>query len=281
LQAWQGTIMNCVISLVLGLTLALPTGAALARSSEKSAAQPDAVAPSAAASNAAIATAIASPDRPADDREQDARRKPAELLGVLGVGAGMHVLDAFSASGYYTELLSRTVGPTGEVIAYNNGAYARFAAKGIETRYANDRLPNVRQVTEEVDKLSLPAGSLDAALFVMSYHDLYWRPADGSWPATDPIQMLTTVRDALKPGGVVVVQDHVARPGGDAIATVDALHRIDPALVRRDFESAGFVFDGDSPMLAHPDDDHTKLVFDPSIRGKTDQFVYRFRKPAK
>jgi len=235
----------------------------------------------AAGDSAAIAAAIASPDRSADDREQDARRKPAELLGFLGAGAGMHVLDAFSAGGYYTELLSRTVGPTGGVIAYNNGAYAKFAAKGIEARYANGRLPNVRQVTEEVDQFSLPAASLDAALFVMSYHDLYWRPADGSWPATDPIQMLTAVREALKPGGVVVVQDHVAKPGGDAIETVDALHRIDPAIVRRDFEAAGFVFDGESPMLAHPDDDHAKLVFDASIRGKTDQFVYRFREPAK
>jgi predicted methyltransferase len=235
----------------------------------------------AAADTAAIAAAIASPERPVDDREQDARRKPAELLGFLGAAPGMHVIDAFSAGGYYTELLSRIAGPSGSVIAYNNGAYAKFAAKGIEARYANGRLPNVRQVTEEVDKLSLPAGSLDAALFVMSYHDLYWRPTDGSWPETNPIQLLGVLHDALKPGGVVVVQDHVANPGSDAIETVDSLHRIDPALVRRDFEAAGFVFDGESPMLARTDDDHTKLVFDPSIRGKTDQFVYRFRKPAK
>ncbi len=230
---------------------------------------------------AAIAAAIASPDRPAEDREQDERRKPAELLEFAGIAPGMHVMDAFSAGGYYTELLSRIVGPTGEVIAYNNGAYAKFAAKSIAARYANDRLPNVRQVTEEVDKLSLPAASLDAVLFVMSYHDLYWRPADGSWPATDPKQLLAVLHGALKPGGVVVVQDHVAAAGAAPKESVDAMHRIDPAVVRRDFEAAGFVLDGDSAMLAHADDDHTKLVFDPSIRGKTDQFVYRFRKPAK
>lgn len=230
---------------------------------------------------AVIAAAIASPDRLPDDREQDARRKPAELLEFAGIAPGMHVMDAFSAGGYYTELLSRIVGPDGEVVAYNNGAYAKFAAKGIAARYANDRLPNVRQVTEEVDKLSLPAASLDAVLFVMSYHDLYWRPADGSWPATDPMQMLVVLHGALKPGGVVVVQDHVANAGADPKESVDAMHRIDPAVVRRDFEAAGFVLDRESPLLAHPDDDHTKLVFDPSIRGKTDQFVYRFRKPAK
>lgn len=235
----------------------------------------------AAADTAAIAAAIASPERPVDDREQDARRKPAELLGFLGAAPGMHVIDAFSAGGYYTELLSRIAGPSGSVIAYNNGAYAKFAAKGIEARYANGRLPNVRQVTEEVDKLSLPAGSLDAALFVMSYHDLYWRPADGSWPQTDPAQMLAVLAKALEPGGVIVVQDHVAAAGGDTSKVVDELHRIDPAVVRRDFEKAGFEFDGESGVLAHPDDDHTKLVFDETIRGRTDQFVYRFRKPRR
>jgi predicted methyltransferase len=230
---------------------------------------------------AAIAAAIASTDRPATDREQDARRRPAELLEFAGIAPGMRVIDVFSAGGYNTELLSRVVGAKGEVIAYNNGAYARFAAKGIAQRYANDRLPNVRQVTEEVDKFTLPAASLDAAIFVMSYHDLYWRPADGSWPQTDPAQMLAVLAKALEPGGVIVVQDHVAAAGGDTSKVVDELHRIDPAVVRRDFEKAGFEFDGESGVLAHPDDDHTKLVFDETIRGRTDQFVYRFRKPRR
>ena len=137
----------------------------------------------------------------------------------------------------------------------------------------------MRQVTAEVDELQLAPASLDAALFVMSYHDAYWRPADGSWNRTDPDEMLRRLYVALKPGGVVVVQDHVARPGGDTAKVVDELHRIDPAVVRSAFERAGFDFDGASEMLAHPADDHTKLVFDESIRGKTDQFIYRFRKP--
>lgn len=231
------------------------------------------------ASKEAIAAAIASPERPQADREQDARRKPEAILAFLAVGPGMHVIDVFSAGGYYSELLARVVGAKGEVIAYNNPPYAKFAEKGIAARYAGGRLPNVRQVTSTIEELEVAPANLDAAIFVMSYHDLYWRPADGSWPPTDPALLLRKLKAALKPGGVVVVQDHVANAGGDAAQVVDTLHRIDPALVKRDFEQAGFVLDGQSDMLAHPDDDHSKLVFDEAIRGKTDQFVFRFRKP--
>ncbi len=232
------------------------------------------------ASRAAIAAAIASPDRPKADLEQDARRKPQQVLEFAGIAPGMYVMDVFSASGYYTELLARTVGATGYVYAYNNPPYARFAEKGIAARYAGNRLPNVKQITATIEDLQLIPASIDAALFIMSYHDLYWRPADGSWPATDPMLLLSKLYAALKPGGVVIVEDHVANPGGEPDKVVDSLHRIDPALVKRDFEKAGFVFDGESRVLAHPDDDHTKLVFDEAVRGRTDQFLYRFRKPA-
>lgn len=227
-----------------------------------------------------LAKAIASPDRPAADREQDERRKARAVLEFSGVAPGMHVLDAFSAGGYYSELLARVVGPEGEVIAYNNPPYAKFAAKGIAARYAGDRLPNVRQVTSTIEELELAPATLDAAIFIMSYHDLYWRPTDGSWPPTDPALLLAKLRAALKPGGVVVVQDHVAVPGGNAAEVVDKLHRIDPAVVKADFAKAGFELDAASDVLAHPDDTHTMLVFDEAIRGKTDQFLFRFRKTA-
>lgn len=225
-----------------------------------------------------IDASIASPDRPATDREQDQRRRASDVLEFSGIEPRMTVLDAFSAGGYYTELLARVVGPEGQVIAYNNPPYARFAAKGIAERYAGDRLPNVRQVTSTIDDLELEPASLDAAIFIMSYHDLYWRPADGSWPPTDPVQLLGKLHAALKPGGVIVVQDHVARPGGDTAAVVDQLHRIDPAVVKADFAKAGFTLDGESGVLAHPGDAHTIMVFDEAIRGKTDQFLFRFRK---
>ncbi len=232
--------------------------------------------PSAAA---AIEAAIASADRPSADRDQDERRRPAELLAFLGVEPGMRVVDVFAAGGYYTELLARVVGVKGQVIAYNNPPYAEFAREPIAARYAGDRLSNVRQLTAAIDALELAPDSLDAALFVMSYHDLYWRPEDGSWPATDPAVLLAALRSALRPGAVVVVQDHVAAAGADPTESVGSLHRIDPAIVRRDFAAAGFEFEAESAMLRHPADDHSLQVFDPVIRGRTDQFVLRFRNP--
>jgi predicted methyltransferase len=231
------------------------------------------------AAAAAIEAAIASTDRPAADRDEDGRRRPAELLAFLGVEPGMRVLDVFAAGGYYTELLARVVGVKGQVIAYNNPPYADFFSERIEVRYAGDRLSNVRQLTAPIDALGLATRSLDAALFVMSYHDLYWRPEDGSWPATDPAVLLAALRSALRPGAVVVVQDHVAAAGLDPLESVSKLHRIDPAIVRRDFAAAGFEFEAESGMLAHPADDHSLQVFDPGIRGRTDQFVFRFRNP--
>lgn len=243
------------------------------------AASAEAPVPDDPAAAAALDAAFASPDRPKADAEQDARRQSRAVLGFLGVTPGMSVIDVFSAGGYNTELLARTVGVKGQVIAYNNPAYATFAEKGIAERYANGRLGNVRQVTAEVGQLDLAPASLDAGLFVMSYHDAYWRPKGGSFDKTDPKELLARLFAALKPGGVVVVQDHVANPGGDPTRDAE-IHRIDPARVQQDFAQAGFVFDGSSAVLAHTEDDHRKIVFDESVHGRTDQFVYRFRKPA-
>jgi predicted methyltransferase len=227
----------------------------------------------------ALDAAFASQDRPAADRALDGPRHSREVLGFLGVGPGMHVIDVFAAGGYNTELLARTVGVKGRVIAYNNPPYAKFAATEIAQRYAGERLGNVRQVTAEVDELALAPASLDAALFVMSYHDAYWRPEEGGWERTKPDLLLAKLFTALKPGGVVVVQDHMAKAGGDPAVDAGTLHRIDPARVRRDFEAAGFRYDAASDVLRRPGDDHTRVAFDDAIRGRTDQFVYRFRKP--
>ena len=151
----------------------------------------------------------------------------------------MRVVDYFSAGGYNTELLSLIVGPQGQVIAYNNKPYLDFAAKQAKERYANNRLPNVVQLTAPPEEVQFEPNSLDAALFVLSYHDLHWRAKDDSWPKTDPAAALAKLVPALKPGAVVVVVDHVANPGGDPGAVVDSLHRIDPDLIKRDFEAAG------------------------------------------
>ncbi len=232
----------------------------------------------ATADAAAIRAAIAAPDRPASDRVDDWRRQPQAVLEFIGARPGMQVLDVFAGSGYYEELLTRIVGPEGRVVAYNNEAYAKFAEPRATERYQGGRLPRVERLTVSIEKLQLAPRSFDAAIFVMSFHDLYWRPGDGSWPDTVPGPLLAKVRDALKPDGIVLVEDHAAKPGGAPIEVATQLHRIDPARVQKDFEAAGFVLVRQSDALAHPEDDRSRIVFDPAIRGKTDQFLYMFRK---
>lgn len=228
---------------------------------------------------AAVGAALANPNRLAGDREEDARRKAADVLKFLELQPGMRALDYFAGGGYYTELMSSIVGPNGHVIAYNNAPYLKYAGDKPAQRYGENRLANVAQLTTAPEDLPLDPDSLDAVLFVQSYHDLYWRSKDSSWPATDPKKSLAKLAPALKSGAVVVVIDHVAESGADPAVTVDTLHRIDPAVVRRDFEAAGLVLDAESPLFKNPADDHTNEVFDPAIRHKTDQIMYRFRKP--
>lgn len=234
--------------------------------------------PVAAQTDSPIASAIASSERLAGDSEQDGWRKPADILSFLGLEPGMHVIDYFAGGGYYTELMARVVGPQGRVIAYNNDAYVKYAGDKPAQRYGSDRLPNVTPVASAVEELSLEPASLDAALFVQSYHDLHWRAKDGSWAPTDPAKALARLVPALKPGAAVVVVDHVAAAGSDPAVSVDALHRIDPAVVKRDFEAAGLQFEAENTTFRNSADDHTRSVFDPSIRHRSDQFVYRFRK---
>jgi predicted methyltransferase len=131
----------------------------------------------------------------------------------------------------------------------------------------------------EAGDLKLVPGELDAAIFIRSYHDVYWFPKDGSWPPVDGAKLLKEVFNGLKPGGVVVVQDHVATPGGDPKDVVGKLHRIDPQVLKQDFLAAGFVLDADSEAFRNPTDDHIIPVFDPKIRYHTDDMLLRFRKP--
>jgi predicted methyltransferase len=253
-----------------------PAPAATPPASESAAAATPAA--TGAADIAAIDTALANPARFAGDREQDEQRKAKDVLVFLGARPGMHVVDYFSAGGYNTELLSLIVGPQGKVTAYNNEPYLKFAGKQPQERYGNSRLPNVVQVTTPPEEAPFEPNSLDAALFVLAYHDLHWRAKDGSWPKTDPAAALGKLVPALKSGAVVVVIDHVANPGGDPGAIADSLHRIDPALIKSDFETAGLTFESEANFLRNPQDDHTKPVFDDAIKGKTDRVVLRFTK---
>ena len=223
------------------------------------------------------AAAVAPEGRPADAVALDASRKPAEVLDFLELKPGATVLDVMAGSGYYSEIAGRAVGPNGKVIAFEPVNFYDDKSKA-NWEQLTKRQPNVRVMPAAVESLTLEPNSLDLVLMHMVYHDLYWESEQYKFPRLDPDKVLKNLYAAVKPGGVVGVVDHVGA-AGDTRAIVDKLHRIDPAVARADFERAGFVLEAESDMFRTPSDDHSKLVFDPSVRGKTDRFVMRFRKP--
>jgi predicted methyltransferase len=232
-----------------------------------------------AVARAAITAAVENSERLEEDRARDSSSKPDEVLEFLGLGPGMRVLDMNAATGYYTELLARVLGPTGHGIAHNHpGALAALAPASFERRYGNDRLPNVEQLFARHDEIDLPAGTLDAVLMSLVYHDTYWFDPGVDWGPVNQQAMLARLRAALRPGGTVGVIDHVAAAGTDPRESAMATHRIDPAIVRRDFAAAGFELVAESDLLRNAGDAHELGVFDERIRGETDRFVLRFRR---
>ena len=223
---------------------------------------------------ALVTPALAQPPvRPAEDVARDAARKPADMVAFAGIKPGSKVADMIPGGGYFTHIFAAAVGPTGHVTAIiSEAADAAYPEQSKAVRaLATTGYPNVSVIGHVTDP-SL-AGTLDVFWTAQNYHDLHNSLSPGAVVGFD-----TAVFAALKHGGVFVIVDHVAAPGSGLTAT-KTLHRIDPATVKAEVTSAGFVFDGESKAVANPDDPHTAIVFDPSIRGKTDQFVYRFRKP--
>jgi predicted methyltransferase len=225
-----------------------------------------------------VAAALALPARSADNVKLDESRKPAEVLTFLGLKRGMHVIDLFGANAYWAEIMAPVVGPKGHVLVWeptqfykpdSQKAFAEFMAKN----------PNVSIVATPFEAPSLPKNSADLVMLNLNYHDTYWQSDKYGIPRMDPAAFLKTVYAAMKPGGVIGVIDHVASPNTDARATVERLHRIDPEVVKADFKRAGFVLVGTSDVLRNPADNHSLLVFDPKIRGKTDRAILKFRKP--
>lgn len=224
-----------------------------------------------------IAAAIADPARSDADRSRDSRDHPAAVLALAGFRPGMTVADIFGGGGYYSEILSRVVGPQGHVLLVNNPPYDAYAKKGIAPRLAGGRLANVDYRIVPTTAMDLGTSQLDGALIVMSYHDLYVADPDQGWPAIDASQFIDQVATALKPGAVLLIVDHAARVGSGK-ADAQGLHRIDEAYARADFESHGFDFVARSDVLRNPDDDHDRNVFDAAIKGRTDRFVHVYRK---
>lgn len=229
------------------------------------------------APSAAIAAAVADAARPASDKARDTDRKPAEMLAFAGVKPGDRVGDYAAGQGYFTRLFAAAVGPTGHVYATVPAALFQYAniVKGIADidAYAKDHANVSVTAASAIDAARYPE-KLDVFWISQNYHDL----KDPFMGPVDMARFNKAVFDALKPGGVYVVLDHVAAKGSPADVT-DTLHRIEPSTVRREVEAAGFKFVGESKVLANPADPHDKGVFDASIRGKTDQFLYKFRKP--
>jgi predicted methyltransferase len=197
--------------------------------------------------------------------------KVAEVIEFIGLKKGDKVADI--VAGRLTASLAQAVGPTGKVYAIETAEVVKAHPEILPLMQAlAAQSPNV-VVTAEPVASALPPG-LDVVFIRQNYHDLY----DKFMGPTNVPAFNRAVFAALKPGGVYVVLDHVAA-AGTGIDTTDTLHRIDPARVKADVLAAGFTLDAESSILENKADDHTKNVFDPSVRGQTDQFLFRFRKP--
>ncbi|MGI9264009.1 MAG: class I SAM-dependent methyltransferase [Gammaproteobacteria bacterium] len=231
-----------------------------------------------AATSQSIATALDRPDRLEGDADKDSGRKPTEVLAFFDIEPGMTVLEMFSGGGYYSEILSYVVGGEGTVHAHNNKPYIAYAKKSLEKRYTSGRLDNVKRFEAENNELELSAGKFDAALLILAYHDVYHVDEKNGWFPIDGPKMLAEIYGSMKPGAVLGVVDHVAKAGSPP-ETGQTLHRIDPQLMKKEIEAAGFVFDGEIDVLRNPGDDLAKPMYAPEVRGKTDRVVYRFHRP--
>lgn len=225
-------------------------------------------------SPATYAAALADPARPAADRERDAARKPADLLAFAGIRQGQVVGDWVMGGGYLTRILAAAVGPKGHVYAFQPAEFIAFRAQyGEEQKTVDAAYANVDAVAGPFAAAAFPV-KLDTIITVQNFHDLYLKP----FPTDTGTKGAASLFAALKPGGTLVVVDHSAVTG-TGTASADSLHRIDKAAVIDALTKAGFKLEAESALYARPDDPRTANVFDGAIRGKTDQFALRFRKP--
>ncbi|MDA1076974.1 MAG: methyltransferase domain-containing protein [Proteobacteria bacterium] len=215
---------------------------------------------------------LSSSDRSEADQTRDITSKPAAVLNLLGLKPGMVVLDLFAGGGYYSEVLAGAVGEEGKVYMHNNKAYNQFAGEALKQRDLENRMTNVVRYDKEIAEIDLPDDSVDMVLLVMAYHDVYWK-ADG-WDLDRQV-LFSMIKRVLRADGVLGIVDHVAAQGSGSSA-VQELHRIEPVFAKNDIESLGFEFAGQTSALQNTSDNPLVSVFDPSVQGKTNRFVYKF-----
>jgi len=236
--------------------------------------------PTALAAQEAAAPADAAPSyasRLAGDAERDARRKASETLAFMQIRPGQTVFEMEAGGGYWTELFSHHVGVDGAVIMQNPAAFVPFVEEELARRFTEGRLPNVHRSLSMFDALEAQDASVDLITWVQGPHELFYT-LDSGETLGDPAGSYAEIFRVLKPGGAFVVIDHAALAGAPS-TTGQELHRIDPAIVVASAQQAGFTLEARADFLANPEDPHTNSVFDPAIRGQTDQFALRFRKP--
>lgn len=226
----------------------------------------------ASAASMSIVEALADPARPAEQRAVDALRKPAEILALSSIKAGDRVADVGPGGGYYTRLISRMVGDSGKVYAFNPDWLVKMFPKAgdLAANLVKTGFANVEARSQPMAEIAFDA-PLDVVFISQLYHDQHWQKVDIE-------KMNAAIFRTLKPGGVFVVIDHIA-PAGTTDTQIDKLHRIDPDVVKREVKAAGFTLDVDSDLLENPSDPLSANVFEASIKGRTSQFVLKFHKP--
>jgi predicted methyltransferase len=219
---------------------------------------------------------LASPARPEEDRKDDEARKPAEVLAFAGIHPGDTILELEAGRGWYSEILSQAVGPAGKLIIQYPPEFA-YGDPALKARTDAGSLKNATISKTHFDALDAASGSVDKVLWILGPHELYYTPKD-STGLGDPAKSYAEIARVLKPGGEFIAMDHAADAGAPT-TTGGTIHRIDPASVMASAKAAGLVFVDKSDVLANPSDDRTMMVFNPTVRRHTDQFLYRFRKP--
>jgi predicted methyltransferase len=213
---------------------------------------------------------VAAPDRSDADRQTDARREPVKMLAFTGVRPGMKVLDMEASAGYSTELLARAVAPDGVVYAQDSAAVVERLKDKFDVRAQKPAMKNVVHVVRNFDDPIPPdVSGLDLITFFFSYHDMTYMPVDRA-------EMNRKMFAALKPGGILVIADHSARPG-DGATVGKTFHRIEEKTLQQEIEAAGFKPVSEADFLRHPEDPRDAAVFHPQV--PVDEFVLKYQKP--